>query len=197
MFVCTDQTETECLERMLFGAPQSRLPEMKQQIKVGSTVFLYNKEAKVVMGPYSATVEPGWKLAMEEGAWSSVGKGSGFPAQVRVRAQGTAKRLAVRKRDGIKAGPMTTAQVEEQQGTQLQGKPIKGVIQVQTQLTWPLAFTGPLAILINSAQLPRRDPAARPAARVLCEIPPLKPDCARAQISSGHLGLNRLKNRIF
>ena len=50
---------------MLFGAPQSRLPEMKQQIKVGSTVFLYNKEAKVVMGPYSATVEPGWKLELQ------------------------------------------------------------------------------------------------------------------------------------
>ena len=54
MFECTDQTEAECLERMLFGAPKIRLPEMKEHIKVGSTVFLYNKEAKVVMGPYSA-----------------------------------------------------------------------------------------------------------------------------------------------
>ena len=62
MFYCTDQTETECLKRMLFGAPKTRRQEIKEHIKVGSTVFLYNKDAKVVMGPYSATSDPGWKL---------------------------------------------------------------------------------------------------------------------------------------
>ena len=34
---------------------------------------------------------------------------------------------------------------------------------MQTQLTWPLAFTGLLVISINAEQLPQRAPAARPA----------------------------------
>ena len=75
MFECTDQTEEECLERMLFGAPQARMAEMKKHIKVGTTVVLYNKQEKLVMGPYSATSEPGWRL--EKDAWSSIGKGRG------------------------------------------------------------------------------------------------------------------------
>ena len=62
MFECTDQTETECLERMLFGASQKRLAEMKEHIRLGTTLLLYNKQAKVVIGPYSATSEPGWRL---------------------------------------------------------------------------------------------------------------------------------------
>ena len=119
---CTDQTEVECLERMLFGAPRTRLPEMKQHITVGTTVFLYNKHTKVIMGPYTATSEPG--LNVEKDAWSRAGKGelkgSRFPAQVRVQAQGAVKRLTVRNRDSIKAGPMTAAEVEERQGTQRQ-----------------------------------------------------------------------------
>ena len=53
-------------------------------------------------------------------------------------------------------------------------KPIKGAIQVQTQLTciWAPASTGLLVMLINAEQFPRRAPAARPAARVPCDIPP-------------------------
>ena len=85
---------------------------------MGSIVVLYSKEAKVVMGPYSATSDPGWKL--EKDVWSTVGKGFGFTAQVRVQAQGTVKRLSVRERDAPKAGPMTAARVEEHQGAQRQ-----------------------------------------------------------------------------
>ena len=75
-------------------------------------------------------------------------------------------------------------------------KPIKGAIQVQTQLAWALAFTGLLAILINAEQLPRWAPAARPGENKAKFGPPAchatppapqKTDCAPAQISSGHL----------
>ena len=58
MFHCTEQTEAECLEKMLFGAPAGAITVMKRQIKVGSTVFLHNTGTKVVMGPYTAVSEP-------------------------------------------------------------------------------------------------------------------------------------------
>ena len=114
MLCCTNQTEAECLSRMLFGAPEGQWPLMKKNIGVGSAVFLYNKDKKVVMGPYVAVSDPGWKL--EKDAWSTVGKGRGFPAQVRVQAQGTVRRVMVRKCEALKGGPMTAAQVNEYQG---------------------------------------------------------------------------------
>ena len=114
MLECTNQTEAECLGRMLFGAPQNRLAGMKEHIKAGSTVFLYNKDSKAVRGPYAAVSDPGWKL--EKDAWSTVGKGRGFPAQVRVQAQGTVRRVMVRKCEALKGGPMTAAQVKEYLG---------------------------------------------------------------------------------
>ena len=69
LFHCTRQTEAECLERMLFGAPEKDMQGMKDQIKVGSTVFLYNTSTRAVMGPYTATSEPG--LWLEKDAWKA------------------------------------------------------------------------------------------------------------------------------
>ena len=114
MLCCTNQTEAECIRRMLFGAPKEHWQRMQKHIEVGSAVGLHNKDTQVVMGPYVAVSDPGWKL--EKGARSTVGNGGGFPAQVRVQAQGTVRRLVVRKREALKGGPMTAAQVNEYQG---------------------------------------------------------------------------------
>ena len=102
----------------MFGAPKSRLPEMKEQIKVGSTVFLYNTRTRSVMGPYMATSEPG--LWLEKDAWKDSDRK--FATQVRVHAQGPARkwplaRLATAPRSGamteqeVKAGKQTQSYV--------------------------------------------------------------------------------------
>ena len=97
MLCCTNQTEANCTRRMLFGAPKEQWQRMQTHIEVGSAVGLHNKDTQVVMGPYVAVSDPGWKL--EKDAWSTVGKGRGFPAQVRVQAHGTVRRLVVRSKD--------------------------------------------------------------------------------------------------
>ena len=127
MFHCTKQTEAECLERMLFGAPARDMQGMKEQITVGSTVFLYNTGTRAAMGPYTATSEPG--LGLEEDAWKASGRN--FPAQVRVQAQGTAKRQTVVKWVAVKSGAMTQHEVgkgkrwQMQRGTVMETKQVR------------------------------------------------------------------------
>ena len=107
MFNCTRQTEAECLERMLFGAPEKDMLKMKGQIKVGSAVFLYNTDTGAVMGPFAAAEEPSrW---VEKDAWNTSSKK--FAAQVRVQAQGTLKRWPVARR--CPSGSMAKQEVEK------------------------------------------------------------------------------------
>ena len=40
MLCCTNQTEAECLSRMLLGAPEGQWQQMKKHVVVGSAVFL-------------------------------------------------------------------------------------------------------------------------------------------------------------
>ena len=77
----------------MLGAPKEQWQRVQKHIEVGPAVLLH-KDAKVVMWPYVAVSDPWWKL--EKDVWNTVGKGWGFPAQVRVQAQGAARRLVVR-----------------------------------------------------------------------------------------------------
>ena len=116
LFHCTRQTGAECLERMLFGAPGKDMQGMKEQIKVGSTVFLYNTSTRAVMGPYTATSEPG--LWLEKDAWKASDRK--FAAQVRVQAHGTVRRWPLaRGATALTSGVLTEQDVRR--GKQSQG----------------------------------------------------------------------------
>ena len=123
MLHCTRRTEAECLERMLFGAPEKDMQRMKEQIKLGSTVFLYNTSTRAVMWPYTATSEPG--LWLEKDAWKPSDRK--FAAQVRVQAQGTVRRWPLaRGVDTLRAGAMTEQEVRR-------GKPSQGGRVMETR----------------------------------------------------------------
>jgi hypothetical protein len=75
-FVCTNETESECFQRALFGDTKKLWDEIKD-VKRGDTLFLYNVDTDVLFGPFTA--ESDGKLDIEPDAW-----GGRFPAQVRV-----------------------------------------------------------------------------------------------------------------
>ena len=60
-------------------------------------------------------------------------------------------------------------------------KLIKGAIQVQTQLTWALAFTGLLAISINARAVATAGPRGAPGRPHAMRNPPLEKSTALAR----------------
>lgn len=75
-FVCTSETEKECLIRRLFGHTEETAP-----INRGDTLFLHNNESDYLMGPFIAACESAW--GMEEAAWEGR-----FQWQVKVTWEG-------------------------------------------------------------------------------------------------------------
>ena len=77
----------ECLRKNLFGLPAGALREMEDAIGPTTAVFLYNFETKMIRGGFRADGEP--KLNIDSAAWTGGGggrgRGSRFPAQLRVR----------------------------------------------------------------------------------------------------------------
>jgi len=79
IFFCTDKTEQECLDRMLFGGKEgykSKVPH----VKVGDLLFLYNFQSDRLHGIFTATSEAAMNI--EPDAW-----GGGYPWQVKVEQQ--------------------------------------------------------------------------------------------------------------
>ena len=72
-------------------------------------------------------------------------------------------------------------------------KHIKGAIQVQTLLTWTLAFTGLLVILMNAGQLPQWAPARGAPGRPRAMHPPAPQSrlCSRADFQWASVGACR------
>eukprot|EP00038_Savillea_parva_P006629 m.164885 g.164885 ORF g.164885 m.164885 type:complete len:639 (-) comp12485_c0_seq1:59-1975(-) len=98
VFHCSSVTATECLERQLFGLPKKFADSMASSIKPAidnepapSPLFLFNIQKNLMYGPFVAVSECG--LDLEPDAWKTAmkrhgGRGSPFPAQVRVRWSG-------------------------------------------------------------------------------------------------------------
>lgn len=80
LFLCSNLTQKECFQRMLFGISKKRLNTVRE-IKTGSTLFLYNMNSKTLIGPFIAASEGGANLVPE--AWTKTHP-KGFPAQVYV-----------------------------------------------------------------------------------------------------------------
>lgn len=83
LFVCTDQTERECLSRKLLGLPRQHLAAMLK-ISADTSLFLYNKTSGTLRGVFEMVATP--RMDIEPRAWKSFG-GPGFPAQVLVKAR--------------------------------------------------------------------------------------------------------------
>lgn len=78
IFVCTDSTERECLENMLFGDQDSEVYRRRiESVSEGDVAFLYNIDKEMIYGVFTI-VEKGRNL--EPYKWSGR-----FPLQVRVR----------------------------------------------------------------------------------------------------------------
>ncbi|MBC7081810.1 MAG: hypothetical protein H5T44_06195 [Thermoplasmatales archaeon] len=80
IFNCSNKTEKECLEKMLFGADKIYGPVVIR-IRKGDLLFLVNREKDVIYGVFKATTDGGFKI--EFSAW----KGR-YPYQVRVQILG-------------------------------------------------------------------------------------------------------------
>jgi len=77
VFLCNERTESECLEKKLFGAPKSEWNRVSQ-VKEGDVLFLLNYQRNRLHGVFEA-VDNG-KMNIEPYAFDNY-----FPAQVRVR----------------------------------------------------------------------------------------------------------------
>jgi hypothetical protein len=75
VFLCSDATEAECLEKKLLGGTGTYLKQVRD-LKLGDFVYLYNFNSKRLHGPFVATT--GVTENMELQAW-----GGGYSCQVR------------------------------------------------------------------------------------------------------------------
>ena len=75
-FVCKNDTEAECFQRMLFG-DSAKMWESVERVKEGDICFLYNLDTDTLFGPFEA--RSSGQMNIEPEAW-----GGRFPAQVRV-----------------------------------------------------------------------------------------------------------------
>jgi len=76
IFVCTNATQDERLERLLFGSTFA-YEDKVLEIKKGDFGFLYNLDSDVLLGIFEAVTDGGMNI--ETGAWGDM-----FPAQVKV-----------------------------------------------------------------------------------------------------------------
>ena len=77
IFLCNDNTESECLDKNLFGGTEKYGPRVRG-ISTGDQVYLYNRDKSVLHGIFTATSQP--NLEIDPNAWNGA-----FPYQIRVK----------------------------------------------------------------------------------------------------------------
>ena len=77
MFACSDQTQGECFDKLLFGLPESNFKAMKG-IGPDTAVFLLNFKTRQVYGVFQPAGEAAMNI--DAGAWQRK-----YPAQIRVK----------------------------------------------------------------------------------------------------------------
>ncbi|MFN3480957.1 MAG: DNA methyltransferase [Thermodesulfovibrionales bacterium] len=80
IFTCTDRTEKECFDRMLF-ATNKIYEEKALKVKRGDVLFLLNLDSDVLYGPFEAKTDGEMNIIPE--AWSG-----NYPYQVKVERNG-------------------------------------------------------------------------------------------------------------
>ena len=108
IWICTDETYDEVIERMLFG-DKTEGWEPKKNIPIGSTCFLFNSDGSDLHGPFEIASEIG---CHETAAWPDDRGVTRFPVQVRIRTVGQARTIRgarpTLKAAGIVLKPMTS-----------------------------------------------------------------------------------------
>lgn len=104
VFLCSNETEVECQNLHIFGAPDKEFSQLMQAIKPETQLFLLNFEKLMLTGPFVAVEEPSMYLA--PGAF-----GGKFNAQVRVAASSECPLLEVQLGSQVPQGPLTQADV--------------------------------------------------------------------------------------
>lgn len=77
VFLCSDRTQSDCFDRMLFGTNE-KYKDQALQVRKGETGFLYNYQTKKLYAIFESTSGGKFKLVPE--AWDSR-----FPYQVSVK----------------------------------------------------------------------------------------------------------------
>jgi len=80
IFACTEETESECLSRLLFGTDRVYGPVVIR-IRKGDLIFLNNVDTDTLYGVFKATSDGGFKIQPEA-------FGGGYPYQVKVKVLG-------------------------------------------------------------------------------------------------------------
>jgi len=78
LFLCTNRTQRECFQKKLFGRSH-KFWGWVEQIRAGSSLFLYNIDSKTLFGIFRAASEG--KLNIDPAAWKNM-RPLSFPAQV-------------------------------------------------------------------------------------------------------------------
>jgi len=78
LFICSNRTQNECLQKRLFGLARKYWGWV-QQIRIGTPLFLYNIDSKTLLGPFQAASEG--RLNIDPRAWGNIGSPK-FPSQV-------------------------------------------------------------------------------------------------------------------
>ena len=91
IFACTDKTEGECFERLLFGAQKTYAP-IVIRIRKGDLLFLNNLDTDILYGVFEAVSDG--DLNIQPDAWN--GK---YPHQVKVELLG--EKIALRKSKSV------------------------------------------------------------------------------------------------
>jgi hypothetical protein len=81
LFLCSNRTQSECLQKRLFGLAHKYWGWV-QQVRIGTPLFLYNIDSKTLLGPFQAASEG--RLNIDPRAWENV-RPLEFPAQVIVK----------------------------------------------------------------------------------------------------------------
>jgi len=104
VFLCSDETESECLNGSVFGLPKSSFGQIQACVTPDTLLFLHNMQSKRIMGIYKATGPPG--LDLVPGAFQGR-----FGAQVYVKQVLPSLLNPVMR--GIKFGPQSRAQLDQ------------------------------------------------------------------------------------
>eukprot|EP01062_Namystynia_karyoxenos_P009240 TRINITY_DN1325_c0_g2_i1.p1 TRINITY_DN1325_c0_g2~~TRINITY_DN1325_c0_g2_i1.p1 ORF type:complete len:898 (+),score=239.68 TRINITY_DN1325_c0_g2_i1:142-2835(+) len=101
IWLCSGETQSECLSKRLFGLPCGQTTcQVASLVREGDHLFLLNFIRRVLMGPFVATSDVKWMLDSTawSGQWGETGrKSSRFPVQVRARLQAAGSATAPRE----------------------------------------------------------------------------------------------------
>ncbi len=80
VFICNDTSFSECMRKKSFRC-SSEQTDVAQDLEVNSVIFLFNAEAGILLGPFTAAEEP---EDLEKGTWYPSVEKSRFSANIKL-----------------------------------------------------------------------------------------------------------------